>query len=255
MTATPTRRPAARTAPVADLSERAQAARVARRRHRLRNTGRIVLAAVPVAGLAWVLLASSWLAVDRIEVVGEARVTAAQVEQAAAVANGTPLATVDTDAVQARLSRLPAIASTRVTRSWPGTLRVALTERVPAAGIVTTGEVRLVDAAGVVFATERALPTGVVRLQVSSPGPRDAATLASLQVLRDLPSVLRDRIRIVRAATPTQVVLLTADGKQVVWGSPGTLAETFDKAAAAVALLRLPGSVVDVSAPGLAVRR
>jgi hypothetical protein len=47
--------------------------------------------------------------------------------------------------------------------------------------------------------------------------------------------------------------VLRLDGDQrIVWGSPG---ETAAKAAAALALLRTPGGVVDVSTPGLVVRR
>ncbi|MBC7375123.1 MAG: hypothetical protein H7323_14140, partial [Frankiales bacterium] len=85
MTATPTRRPAAGPSRVTNLTQRAETVRAGRRTRRRRRLGRALLVAIPLAGLAWVLFGSSWLAVDRIEVVGRARVTVAQVEQAAAV--------------------------------------------------------------------------------------------------------------------------------------------------------------------------
>jgi hypothetical protein len=47
--------------------------------------------------------------------------------------------------------------------------------------------------------------------------------------------------------------VLRLDGEQqVVWGAPG---ETSAKAAAALALLKTPGTLVDVSTPSLVVRR
>jgi len=205
----------------------------------------------PVLALAWVLLVSGWLGVDRVVVVGQSRLEVAQVQDAVAVPPGTPLARVDTRAVAGRVARLAPVAEVQVLRSWPGTLRVELTERVPAAGVVGAGGVQLVDAEGVVFATEPALPRGLVRLQVEDPGPQDPATRAALEVHGALPTSLRDRVRTVQAETPASVVLLLADDRRVVWGSPG---DTETKAAAIEALLRMEGTVFDVSAPGVVVR-
>jgi len=204
-----------------------------------------------VLALAWVLLVSGWLAVDRVVVVGQSRLAVAQVQEAVAVPPGTPLARVDTRAVADRVARLAPVGEVQVLRSWPGTLRVELTERVPVAGVVGDGGVQLVDAEGVIFATEPALPRGLVRLQVKDPGPQDPATRAALQVHRDLPTSLRDRVRTVQAETPASVMLLLADDRRVVWGSPG---DTETKAAATEALLRMEGTTFDVSAPGVVVR-
>ena len=125
-------------------------------------------------------------------------------------------------------------------------------ERVVAAGIAQGSQVTLVDRGGVAFATEPRLPRGVVRLQVEDAGPDDAATRAALQVHGDLPAPLRARVATVTASSPASVVLVLADGEQVVWGARG---DTETKAAAALALLPKPGTIVDVSAPGVAVRR
>lgn len=236
---------------VTDIDRRAQADRSDRRARRRRRVVRLALLALPLAALGWVLLGSSWLAVDRVQVLGATRLSEQQVAQAAAVAPGTPLARVDTAAVQARLARLAPVRSVRVSRSWPGTLRVEVVERVPAAYLLDGSAVRLLDADGVAFADVPRAPEGVVRLQVTDPGPQDPATLAALAVHRDLPADLRARVRIVRAATAGSVVLLTADGKQVLWGGPG---DTQVKAGAALALLGTDSGVIDVSTPGVAVR-
>lgn len=233
------------------LAARAEAERRARRSRRLRWLGRSLLVVAPLLLLGWVLLLSGWLAVDRVVVVGQSRLEVAQVQEAVAVAPGTPLARVDTRAVADRVAQLAPVGEVQVLRSWPGTLRVELTERVPAAGVVGAGGVQLVDASGVVFATEPALPRGLVRLQVDEPGPEDPATRAALQVHADLPEGLRNRVRTVSAESPASVVLVLADDRRVVWGSPG---DTETKAAATEALLRMEGTVFDVSAPGVVVR-
>jgi len=112
--------------------------------------------------------------------------------------------------------------------------------------------VRLIDAGGVLFGAERALPAGLVALRVEAPGPQDPTTRAALQVQADLPVALRQRVRAITARSPSAVELVLADGKQVVWGAPGG---TATKAAAALVLLRTDSTVVDVSAPGVVVRR
>ena len=52
---------------------------------------------------------------------------------AAAVTPGGPLAAVDLAGIADRIARLPAVESVRVGRSWPHTVAVDVTERVPVA--------------------------------------------------------------------------------------------------------------------------
>ena len=207
---------------------------------------------LPLTGLAWVLLWSSWLAVDRVVVTGLGRVSDAQVRAAVDVPLGTPLARVDTGDVADAVRDLPPVADVDVERSWPGTLRVVVRERGVAAGVERDGSVVLVDADGVGFATEPRLPPGVARLEVEDARPGDPVTRAALAVTRALPDELRRQVLAVSADDPDRVVLRLQGDQRVVWGAPG---QTAAKAAAALALLRTPGGVVDVSDPGLVVRR
>lgn len=232
------------------LEARASAERSARRGRVVHRIGNGLAVLLPLAALAWVLLASTWLGVDRVQVVGLERLQAAAVVQAAAVADGTPLARVDTGAVERRVAALAPVADVAVRRTWPGTLTVDVTERTPVGGVLQDGRYTLLDAEGVPFATEAALPRGTVRLQVHDPGPDDPSTLASLEVYAALPDKLRTRVRIVRATSPSAVVLRLNDGRQVVWGRPG---ETDTKAAAVLALLSKPGTTYDVSAGDVVV--
>ena len=232
------------------MEERAKAARSARRGRVLRRTSNALVVLLPLIGLAWVLLASTWLGVDRVTVTGTERLDVREVVQAAAVETGTPLARVDTGAVEDRIGRLAPVADVAVRRTWPRTLTVEVTERTPAAGVLQEGSYTLLDRSGVAFAREKALPDQAVRLQVFEPGPEDPSTLAALEVHAELPDPLRQRVKIVRATSATSVVLWLNDGRQVVWGRPG---ETATKAAAALALLSKPGSVYDVSAGDVVV--
>ncbi len=231
------------------LEERAAAAEPASpRRRRLP-----LLLGVLVAGLlGWVVLASPLLDVERVAVTGTVRTTPEQVLEAAAVAPGTPLARVDAAGVRERVGALDPVARVEVERGWPSVLRLRVVERTPVVGFLTAGRYVLLDGDAVPFAREPRLPAGTVRLQVPRPGADDPATRASLQVLQALPASLRARTAIVRASSPEAVTLLLKDGRQVVWGGPG---RTADKAAAAEALLRLPGTVYDVSSPEVVTRR
>lgn len=212
----------------------------------------MLLALVPLVALGWLLLASPWLKVSEVAVDGTSRLTTSRVQLAAGVPTGTPLARVDTGAVERRVKRLPAVDSVEVTRSWPSTLVVSVRERHAVVGVLDGATWTLVDASGVAFGTATALPVGAVRLQVRDLGPADPATQAALAVLRELPKALRDRVTVVRAASDVAVSLQLRGGRTVVWGAPGDAAT---KAAAATSLLKGGVKVVDVSTPGVATTR
>ena len=234
------------------LTAKARAERSARRRTLAKRTGMAAAVAAPMVLLGWVLLASPLLAVRTVDVSGAELLTPAQVRAAAAVADGTPLARVDTGAVVRRLRALRPVADVHVSRSWPRTLEVRVEERRAVAGLVGKNGVTLVDADGVPFAPALRLPAGTVRLQVPRPGPTDPTTRAALQVLRDLPATLRTPLRIVRAGSPSSVTLVLSGGRQVMWGGVG---DTDLKVQATVALLKMPGRVFDVSRPAVVTRR
>jgi cell division protein FtsQ len=234
------------------LAAKAAAERSERRRRWLSRSGIGVATLALVALLGWVLLASPLLTVRSVSVSGSHLLTPAQVRAAAAVPHGTPLARVDTDAVARRIRALRPVARVLVHRSWPGTLRVTVVERVPVAALLDKTGVMLVDARGVPFAPVPRIPAGTVRLQVAHPGADDPTTRVALGVLADLPPSLRGPLRIVRAASPSSVTLVLRDGRQILWGGAG---DTDLKAQAAAALLRLPGRIFDVSRPAVVTRR
>jgi cell division protein FtsQ len=218
-------------------------------------------AAVLLAGaVAWLVLGSPVFAVRTVQVDGEARLSAEQVVRVAGIAEGTPLARVDTGAAAARVAALPQVASVEVTRGWPSTVVVTLAERVPVAVVTDGGTRRLVDAEGVVFETITGTPPdGVVPLAVGDPGPDDAATTAALGALTALPPGVRDQVTGLAAQSADDVTLTLTDGRSVLWGSA---AQTDRKAEVLGALLEQidsgtlePAATLDVSTPDSVVLR
>jgi len=250
--------------PVPRLESRA---RVVRRHRMLRHVVLTTGAVAPLVLLAWLLLSSPLLRLQRVEVTGASRVSNEEVLAAAEATLGTPLARVDTAAVRARVSQLGPVGEVEVTRGWPRTLHVVVHERAAVAGVQQgADDWRLVDATGTWFASADALPRGLVRLQsadavqarttaastaATAPAVGDA-TRAALDVLTALPEPLRERVRTVRAPTAASVTLLLRGGRTVVWG---TSMQPVRKAAVVEALLRRKGDTIDVTSPNVAVVR
>ncbi len=230
------------------LQARAAAERSARRHGLLRRAGLGLAVGGALLLLGWLLLASPVLALQGFVVKGQSRLTAAEVTEAARVAPGTPLAKVDTAAVARRLERLAPVARAEVTRAWPHTLRITIVERVPVVALEGGGGFGLLDATGVQVARSATPPPGLFRLRSGS----EEATASALAVLRGLPRDLTGRLGVLRAPTAEQVTLVLRDHRTILWGGPSDAAL---KASAARALLRLPGTVYDVSAPGVVSRR
>jgi cell division protein FtsQ len=133
-----------------------------RRIHVRRSAGRrrlkrvsLVLGVVAVIVLALAATRTPLLDVDRVLVTGVDGARAEAVRSAAAVAPDQPLISLDTGSVASRVEDLPWVASAQVSRSWPATVRVRVTEReVVAAVQVTEQHVALVDADGYVVSIE-----------------------------------------------------------------------------------------------------
>jgi cell division protein FtsQ len=200
-----------------------------------------------VVGLvAWLVYGTSVLGVRRVQVDGTAVLDPRQVEEAAAVQPGTPLARVDLDAVRARVAKLAPVARATVDRLWPGTLLVVVTERTAVAAVPVSGTFALVDGSGVAFHTVPARPAGLPVVRLARPGPDDPTTTAALSVLAALTPTLRERLTEIVAELPTRIRLSLRDKKTIIWGDA---TENDTKAKVATALLGQPGTEIDVSAP------
>ncbi|RCV54494.1 cell division protein FtsQ/DivIB [Marinitenerispora sediminis] len=212
----------------------------------------LVVAVLAVA--AWLLLGSRLLVVRDVEVTGTQRVGRDEVLTAADVPTGTALARVDTEAVRERVADLRLVESVEVSRSWPATLRVRVTERAPALSVAVGEGYRLVDGDGVTVEDVAERPADYPLVDVrgeitGNPGIAEAAAIVA-----ELPADVLERIGRIDATDRAAVILLLDDGAEVVWGDGERTAE---KARLLDILMREHPPTeerrYDVSAPDVAV--
>ena len=203
--------------------------------------------AVVAVALGLVLYFTPIMAVRHTVVTGLGTLTEDQVTAAAAVKPETPLLQVNTDAVAERVATIRRVASARVQREYPSTLRITVLERVPVAAKEYPDGPHLFDRDGVDFATEPP-PPGLPYLDADNPGPKDPATLAALEVLLSLRPEVFSQVARVGAPSVAGVTLTLNDGREVIWG---TTDRTEEKALKLGALLTQPGHTYDVSSPDL----
>jgi cell division protein FtsQ len=205
------------------------------------------LASVIVVGLGLLLYFTPVMSARDIVVVGLGAVTQEEVASAVAVEPGTPLLQIDTDTVAERVATIRRVASVRVQREYPSTLRVTVVEREPVVVKDYPDGPHLFDRDGVDFAIAPP-PPGVPYLDTKNPGPNDPPTRAALEVMTSLRPEVAAQVARVDAPSVAAITLQLTDGRQVVWG---TTDRTEEKALKLGALLTQPGKTYDVSSPDL----
>lgn len=232
-----------------DADERARRAfarrQWARRRLTLRWLVALAVVIVLVAGSAWAVWFSSWLSVREVEVTGTSQLKASAVEAAAQVPRGEPLAEVDLDRIRARVQALAGVASADVTRSWPHSVRIAVTERQVVAVVRIGGLLRGLDEDGSVFRSFTEVPAGLPLIQ-SAAGTTARALAEAAKVVTSLDPALAAKVDHVGVATIDRISLALRDGRTVEWGSS---ASSDQKAEVLAVLLRQKAKVYDVSVP------
>ncbi|OCB14790.1 cell division protein FtsQ [Mycobacterium vulneris] len=205
------------------------------------------LASVVAVALGLVLYFTPVMSARNVAISGATAVPQEQVLAAAAVAPGTPLLQINTDAVAERVATIRRIATARVQREYPSTLRITVVERVPVVVKDYPDGPHLFDRDGVDFATEPPPPT-LPYLDADHPGPTDPATKAALEVMLALPPDVVAQVGRIAAPSVASIALTLTDGRVVVWG---TNDRTDEKALKLAALLTQPGRTYDVSSPDL----
>lgn len=218
--------------------------------HRRVLVRRSVAISVPlvVVALVAVVLWTPVLGVRGVDVVGARTLTAAQVVAAARVPHGTPMARLDAAAVAARVRELTRVATVGVSRDWPSTVTITITERDPIGYLVESDGVHLVDRTGLDYSTVTRRPAGLPRLTLTDVAPTDPRTRAVVAVLGTLPAPLRTLVRTAGAKTPGSVTLGLTHGRTVRWGDA---TDSTRKAEVLAALMTRHGTVYDVSSPAL----
>ncbi|MDX3310312.1 cell division protein FtsQ/DivIB [Streptomyces sp. NPDC054884] len=212
------------------------------------------------AGAVWALYGSQWLRVREVSVTGTDVLTPQQVREAADVTVGSPLVSVDTDAIEARLrEELPRIDSVEAVRSWPHGVSVKVVERTPVLLIRKGAKFVEVDDEGVRFATVSEAPRGIPLLETAASSARSAAASLrrfgedrlvreAVRTAGSLPSAVARRTRLVKVRSYDDIALRLNDGRTVAWGSAENGAA---KGRALTALMKAAPAArhFDVSAP------
>jgi cell division protein FtsQ len=198
-------------------------------------------------GLGLLLYFTPIMAARNVVITGIGAVTQDEVIAAAAVKQGTPLLQVNTDDVAERVATIRRVATARVQREYPSTLRITVVERIPVVVKDYPDGPHLFDRDGVDFATAPP-PPNLPYLEADNPGPSDPPTKAALEVMTALPPDVAGQVARVSAPSVAAITLTLGDGREVVWG---TNDRTQEKAQKLAALLTQPGHTYDVSSPDL----
>lgn len=205
----------------------------------------LLVAGVLTAG--WLIFFSSVLSVQEVEVKGNSLLSDQRLARIAAVPDGDQLALVDLAAAERRVETLSEVKDADVTRSWPDTVLVSVTERTAVAVVELGGRLQGLDADGIVFRDYGRAPRGMPRVRPQTSTGTDALKEAAT-VVSALPDDLVARVDHVEVQTIDQITLVLRDGREVRWGSA---AESSLKATVLAELLIVQqAKVYDVSVPG-----
>lgn len=177
-----------------------------------------------LAMTVWLLGFSTAFVVEEVEVTGAGKTLREDVEAAAAVPMGEPMARVSTAGVAERVLQDLRVAEVDVGRSWPSTVTIEVTPRKPALAVSQPGQdLQLADATGVVYRTVSSRPDGVPRVTVRQEETEPEQLVGVLDAHAALQDVLpRGAARQVGRleVTRTGDLQLSIGNLDVVWGDP-----------------------------------
>lgn len=241
--------------PLGLASSRARfAARAAQVRRRPWLLAAVLAGALAVlAGGVWLVQFSPVLVARSVRVEGVPPGAVTNIMRRAAVPMGTPLARVDTAAIAWRVISTATLAEVTVSRSWPSTIVISASPRVPVLAVKNPqGQVQVVDSQGVAYATVSAPPKGVPLINTVENPPSKDSLRAGITVLEALSSGQRGRVTNV-TVSGANMVTLKLGAVTLVWGGAS---EPALKVKVMTALLRQKGvGTIDVSAPRTPVTR
>ena len=205
----------------------------------------LLLGVAMLGGAIWLAYFSPLLVVRQVTVSGHQQLRSDQIVAAAGVPMGTPLARQDVEAIARRATTLPAVRAASVSRTWPDTITVSVTERRPLLAVRQPSGFALVDPEGVAFAESGSMPHGVLLAEVN---PTDRPLLQQVgTVAAALSGGLGKQVTVLAATDAERIRLKLKSGVKVNWGSA---ADSALKADIVVALLKSGrASSIDVSSP------
>lgn len=208
---------------------------------RLLIFGLVILLALTAT---WLVGLSSVFRIKQVEVSGTRYTSVGEVRRVANAPVGAPLVRANVREIADRVAAIAAVREVTVSRGWPSTLQIKVTERTPAYAL-QSGQWLMVDRGGIIFA---ALPDKPFTLVESRTTSRDQAVLAGIgDVVSTMPDEIRSKVTRVEATSRDSITATLGDLK-IVYGS-GEQAELKNQVAAAL-MKSTKAKEIDVSAPG-----
>jgi cell division septal protein FtsQ len=148
----------------------------------------------------WMLARSSLFALERIEVAGAKTLSHTDIVRASGLKAGANMLSLDLEAVEERVARLPLVRTVEVTKPAPSRVRILVSERSPAFVLETIHGLYYLDAEAVVLKAASALDPSLPTVRSLSRAPdevgdriRTADVSNAMSLWAALPTVLRGR--------------------------------------------------------------
>lgn len=249
---------------VSPLHPRIRARRVEVRREAGRRRLRLLvglLVTLGTVGAGWGVTRSTLLDIDRISVAGGQHTEPAAVVEAAGLRPGQPMLDLHAAALAADIESLPWVAEATITRQWPGTVAVRITERTPAGAVRLGDRWILADATGRVLSSTPGDGHDLVKVEGPVPGelPSPGAELAGplldgVRVAAAVTEAALDEVRRVTVDDGGAAVLALAGGAEARLGPTHDLDTKLTALATLLAKVDLRGvSTIDLRVPSAPV--
>lgn len=144
------------------------------------HSGKLDHATEVTSNAWWGVTAEMGFRLDQVYLSGRDHAEVKAVKAALDVSSGAPILGLSLDAMRARLEAIPEVKSALIRRQLPNRLRVVLVERVPAAIWQRAGQHVLVDADGVVLASEKYKTEQQLPLIIGEDAPQHVRELIAL---------------------------------------------------------------------------
>lgn len=216
--------------------------------------GRTVYRAVGIGGVliaaAIITLYTPWLGLFNLRVIvvrGNRHITGEEVVRASGLESGGPLARLPVRRAKGSLEAIPWVKEANITRIYPHTVRITITERVPIAALRTEdGQACLVIGEDGVIVAEVAgtavpyLIVDGVSVTEENPGGwvRSAGIVAALDVLHTA-GIGPEAFPSVDFSDPTGVVLHSSVGTEILFGPVEKVPERIEELLALLPTLDL----------------
>ncbi len=226
---------------------------MARRRRLVVFSGLVALAALSAAGVA--IAHSSLFSAREIRIVGTTHGEDQAILAVSGLVTHPPLVDISPAAAAHRIEQLPWVDTARVAVSFPSSVAVTVTERVPVAFVPLARGGALVDASGRVLADVGSKPAGVVTVDTDAavPAPGEGfgrSDRGLFAVAAQAPTTLVVRIANIARTLRVGIAVTLVNEPVAIFGPPSNPREKFVALATVLAGVSLTGiTAIDLRAP------